>query len=209
MEDVQRLGSQGDVVTVKDGYGRNYLIPTGKALPANAGNLEKLKATVRLKDMQVKKDTRQAEIMAEKIKPFNPELLITPEAKAIAFSYEVAKQLTHRRLIIARKSIKAYMADYLVEEVKSITTREKQLLVLVREDAELLAGRRVCILDDVVSTGGTLKALENLVKRAGASVVCRAAIWVEGPWYEGDLVYLDELPIFVDQRRLSELEKAV
>jgi len=150
-----------------------------------------------------------AEIMAEKIKPFNPELLITPEAKAIAFSYEVAKQLTHRRLIIARKSIKAYMADYLVEEVKSITTREKQLLVLVREDAELLAGRRVCILDDVVSTGGTLKALENLVKRAGASVVCRAAIWVEGPWYEGDLVYLDELPIFVDQRRLSELEKAV
>jgi len=67
MEDVQRLGSQGDVVTVKDGYGRNFLIPAGKALPATAGNLERLKATVRLKDMQVKKDTRQAEIMAEKL----------------------------------------------------------------------------------------------------------------------------------------------
>ncbi len=67
MEDVPRLGSQGDVVTVKDGYGRNYLIPTGKGLPATASNLEKLKATVRLRDMQVKKDTRQAEIMAEKL----------------------------------------------------------------------------------------------------------------------------------------------
>ncbi len=67
MEDVQRLGSQGDVVTVKDGYGRNYLIPQGKALPANAGNLERLKATVRVKDAQVKKDIRQAEMAAEKL----------------------------------------------------------------------------------------------------------------------------------------------
>lgn len=67
MEDVLRLGSLGDVVTVKDGYGRNYLIPQGKALAATAGNMAKLKATVRLKDMQVKKDTQQAEQMAEKL----------------------------------------------------------------------------------------------------------------------------------------------
>ncbi len=67
MEDVQRLGSQGDIVTVKDGYGRNYLIPSGKALVATAGNLERLKATVRLKDKQVKQDTREAEAMAEKL----------------------------------------------------------------------------------------------------------------------------------------------
>ncbi|MCD4691121.1 50S ribosomal protein L9 [bacterium] len=67
MEDVLRLGSLGDVVTVKDGYGRNYLIPQGKALAATAGNMAKLKATVRLKDMQVKKDTQQAEQMAEQL----------------------------------------------------------------------------------------------------------------------------------------------
>lgn len=150
-----------------------------------------------------------AKIMADKIKPFDPEFLVTPEAKAIAFSYEVAKDLGLRRVVIARKSIKAYMSDYLVEEVKSITTREKQFLVLVREDAEELNGRRVCLLDDVVSTGGTLNALERLVMRAGGSVVCRAAIWIEGPWYSGDLIRLGELPIFVDHRRLRELEEAV
>ncbi|MCX8187958.1 MAG: phosphoribosyltransferase family protein [Nitrososphaeria archaeon] len=146
-----------------------------------------------------------AEMIAEKVKPFNPELIVTPEAKAIGLAYETAKLLGHKRLIIGRKSIKAYMSNPLVEEVKSITTREKQLIVLTREDAEKIGSKRVCLLDDVVSTGGTITSLERLVRRIGGEIVCKAAIWVEGPWYgRGDLTYLSELPIFVDEWRLKE-----
>lgn len=150
-----------------------------------------------------------AKAIAEKLKPLKPDIIVTPEAKAIALAYEVAKLLAHKRLIVARKSIKAYMRDYLVEEVKSITTREKQIMILTREDAEEIVGKRVCILDDVVSTGGTINALERLVERAGGKPVCRAAIWIEGPWYRDELLYLGELPIFVTEDRLREFEKAI
>jgi len=150
-----------------------------------------------------------AEVMVGKLKSISPEIIITPEAKAIAFAYEVAKSLGHKKLIIGRKSVKAYMKDYLIEEVKSITTKEQQVIVLTREDAELIKGRRVCLLDDVVSTGGTITAIEKLAERAGGKIVCRAAIWIEGPWYKGDLIYLGELPIFVSERKLKSLEKSL
>ncbi|TDA39081.1 MAG: phosphoribosyltransferase [Thermoproteota archaeon] len=138
-----------------------------------------------------------AELIYNKVKQYNPEILVTPEAKAIAFAYELAKRLGHRRLVIARKSVKAYMTEYLIEECSSITTKAKQILVLVKEDADRIRDMRVCIVDDVVSTGETMTALERLVKRVGGIVVCKAAIWIEGPWYKGDLIYLDELPVFM------------
>lgn len=141
-----------------------------------------------------------ADLLCEKVKPFNPDIIVTPEAKAIAFAYEVAKKMRHKNMVIARKSVKAYMTDYLLEECSSITTKGRQILLLVREDALKLRGKKVCILDDVVSTGGTITALERLVRKAGGEVVCRAAIWIEGPWYTGDLIYLDELPIFVKKQ---------
>ncbi|MEM1655926.1 MAG: phosphoribosyltransferase family protein [Nitrososphaerota archaeon] len=150
-----------------------------------------------------------AKAMAEKLRPLRPDIIITPEAKAIAFAYEVAKLLDHRRLIVARKSIKAYMRSYLVEEARSITTKERQIMILAREDAEEIAGKRVCILDDVVSTGGTMNALERLVERAGEKPICKAAIWIEGPWYRGDLIYLGELPVFATEDRLRALERAI
>jgi len=150
-----------------------------------------------------------AEAMVKRLKPLRPEIVITPEAKAIAFAYEVAKALGHKRLIIGRKSVKAYMKDYLIEEVKSITTREKQVIVLTKEDADYVAGKRVCLLDDVVSTGGTIKALEKLVEKVGGKIVCKAAIWIEGPWYKGDLIYLGELPIFVTERKLQSIKESL
>ena len=150
-----------------------------------------------------------ARLISEKVSRFSPEIIVTAESKAIAFAYEVAKLLGHRKFVIARKSVKSYMRDYLVEEVQSITTGGKQFLVLPREEAERIRGRRVCVLDDVVSTGGTLRGLERLVERAGGRIVCRAAIWIEGPWYRGDLIYLDELPIFVREEALKGLEKAL
>ncbi|MCD6421190.1 MAG: phosphoribosyltransferase, partial [Thaumarchaeota archaeon] len=131
-----------------------------------------------------------ARLISEKVSRFSPEIIVTAESKAIAFAYEAAKLLGHRKFVIARKSVKSYMRDYLVEEVRSITTSGKQFLVLPREETERIRGRRVCVLDDVVSTGGTLKGLERLVEGAGGRIVCRAAIWVEGPWYRGDLIYL-------------------
>lgn len=145
--------------------------------------------------------------MAEKLKPLNLDIIITPEAKAIAFAYEVAKLLNHKKLIVVRKSIKAYMKDYLLEETKSITTKERQIMVLTKEDALEVVGKRTCILDDVVSTGGTMSALERLVERAGGRLICRAAIWIEGPWYQKDLIYLGELPVFVTEDKLRILEK--
>ncbi len=146
-----------------------------------------------------------AVMLADRIREYDPQVVLTAEAKALALAYEVAKRLGHREMIVARKSIKAYMMDYLVEECSSITTRDKQILVLTRESAEKLIGKRVCILDDVVSTGGTINALERLVVRAGGITVCRAAIWLEGPWYSRELLYLDRLPIFCrDPQQFSE-----
>ncbi|MEM1583344.1 MAG: phosphoribosyltransferase family protein [Nitrososphaerota archaeon] len=141
-----------------------------------------------------------ADLLSEKIKKYAPEIIVTPEAKAIAFAYEVAKKLGHKKLVIARKSVKAYMRDYLLEECSSITTKGRQVLLFVKEDVEKISNKKVCILDDVVSTGGTITALEKLVRKAGGEVICKATIWIEGPWYTGELVYLDELPVFVKQQ---------
>lgn len=139
-----------------------------------------------------------AKALSNKIKPFSPSVIVTPEAKAIALAYEVSRNLGHKRFVVARKSLKAYMKKYLVEPVRSITTTEKQELILVDDDISLIKGKRVCILDDVVSTGGTIKALEKLVQRAGGEVACKAAIWKEGSWYKDeDLVFLSKLPVFV------------
>lgn len=141
-----------------------------------------------------------AGLLSDRIKTFNPEIIVTPEAKAIAFAYEVAKKVGHKKMVIARKSVKAYMTDYLLEECSSITTRGSQVLIFVKEDVEKIKNKRICILDDVVSTGGTITALERLVKKSGGEVVCKAAIWIEGPWYTGELVYLDELPVFMKKQ---------
>lgn len=147
-----------------------------------------------------------AELISRKVEHLDPEVVVAPEAKALLLTFQVAKNLGHNRMVIARKSVKAYMSDYLITEVKSITTSKKQTLVLTRGDAEYLKGKRVCILDDVISTGGTLKALESVTDKAGGRIVCKASIWIEGPWYEDDITFLGELPIFVSEEKFRELE---
>ncbi|MEM2153840.1 MAG: phosphoribosyltransferase family protein [Nitrososphaeria archaeon] len=144
--------------------------------------------------------SKAAELLSKRIEPFVPEILVTAEAKSIALAYEVAKKLGLKRYVIARKKPKAYMGKYIIESVKSITTKEKQSLILTEEDVTNICGKRVCVLDDVISTGGTIDALVKLVEKAGGQTVCKAAIWREGPWYSADeIVYLRELPIFVDK----------
>lgn len=125
------------------------------------------------------------------------DFLVTAEAKGIPFVHEVASKLGMKRYIVARKSVKAYMDRPMEETVYSITTQSEQTLVLDGADAEALAGRRVILLDDVISTGESIRVLEALVTKAGAEVVARAAILAEGNAAERkDIIYLERLPLF-------------
>ncbi|MDG6926472.1 MAG: phosphoribosyltransferase [Nitrososphaerota archaeon] len=144
--------------------------------------------------------SKVAELLGRKLGRRRIDLILTAEAKSIALAYELSKRLGHSRFVVARKSLKTYMGDHVSQKLRSITTEKDQELVLTKDELSNLAGKRICLLDDVVSTGGTLSALEMLVAKADATVACRAAIWKEGDWYSAsDFVYLDVLPVFVDE----------
>jgi adenine phosphoribosyltransferase len=151
--------------------------------------------------------SRSAQLLSKKVAVFDPEVVLTAEAKSIALAYELSRWLGHERFVVARKTLKAYMGDHLSQSVKSITTSSEQRLLLTRDELGYISGRRVCLLDDVVSTGATFRALGSMTSEAGGDVVCRAAIWKEGPWCdEADLVFLGLLPVFVsDANELSNL----
>lgn len=127
---------------------------------------------------------------------YDIDILVCPEAKAIPLTHVLAK-LVQVNYIVARKSLKSYMSNPIVEKVSSITTAGEQMLVLDGPDAERIRGRNVCIVDDVVSTGGSLKSLENLLSKVGCKVICKTAVLLEEAGYDrDDLVYLARLPIF-------------
>lgn len=125
------------------------------------------------------------------------DILVTAEAKGIPLVFEISKLLNMKKYIVARKSIKPYMDCPIVNEVESITTQKKQLLCLDKKDADDIKGKRVAIIDDVISTGDSIQAVEDLVKKAGGQVVAKAAILAEGSASErDDIIYLEELPLF-------------
>ena len=125
------------------------------------------------------------------------DVLITAEAKGIPLVHELARILNMPTYIVARKSVKPYMSDPLVTEVVSITTQKKQVLCLDEAEASFLKGKRVAIVDDVISTGDSLKAMERLVKKAGGQIVATAAILAEGDAVNrDDILFLGELPLF-------------
>ncbi|MEG1687059.1 MAG: phosphoribosyltransferase family protein [Angelakisella sp.] len=137
-----------------------------------------------------------ARALAERLPP--ADYLITAEAKSIPLIYEMAKVMKMPRYIIARKSVKGYMAHPIVTRVKSITTDKEQMLCLDESDVKLLKGARVAIVDDVISTGGSIAAVEHLVTEAGGTVVARAAILAEGDAADRkDILYLERIPLFV------------
>jgi adenine phosphoribosyltransferase len=136
-----------------------------------------------------------AKELAEKI----PEVdyLITAEAKGIPLVQELSRLLGMKRYFVARKSIKPYMTEPFVTEVYSITTQGKQILCLEKEESELIKGKRILIVDDVISTGESVKAIESLVKKAGGRIMGKAAILAEGDSAERkDIIYLEKLPVF-------------
>lgn len=125
------------------------------------------------------------------------DYLITAEAKGIPLAHEMARQAGDERYILARKGPKLYMRDVCSVSVHSITTAKEQRLYLDGADAERMKGKRILIVDDVISTGESLKALEALVEKAGGEICGRMAILAEGDAQErGDLIYLEKLPLF-------------
>ena len=125
------------------------------------------------------------------------DYLFTAEAKSIPLIHEMARQSGAEKYFIARKGPKAYMPDPIHVEDQSITTAGVQRLYLGRDDAELLRGRRVLLMDDVISTGGSLRAMEELVKLAGGIVAGRVAVLAEGEAQNRpDIKFLAPLPLF-------------
>ncbi|MCD7859992.1 MAG: adenine phosphoribosyltransferase [Firmicutes bacterium] len=125
------------------------------------------------------------------------DYIITAEAKGIPLAHEMARQAGDRRYILARKGAKLYMHDVFEVSEHSITTAKEQHLYLDGEDAAIMKGKKILIVDDVISTGESLHALEALVEKAGGSICGRMAILAEGDAQErSDLIYLEKLPLF-------------
>ena len=125
------------------------------------------------------------------------DVLITAESKGIPLICEMARMNGNERYVLARKSAKLYMKNVMSVEVRSITTDHKQTLYLDGADAEYIRGKRVVIVDDVISTGESLRALEALVEKAGGNIVGRMAILAEGDATKrDDIIYLEKLPLF-------------
>ena len=138
---------------------------------------------------------KTAPIIAKKL----PEVdfIVTAEAKGIPLAYEISRILNLNEYVVARKSIKEYMEEPIEVEINSITTTNSQKLYLNNQDAKKIKGKRIALVDDVISTGQSLKALERLVEKAGGKVLAKAAILAEGDAKDRkDIIFLEALPTF-------------
>jgi len=139
--------------------------------------------------------TASAKALLEKAPAY--DYIITAESKGIPLAQEMARLNGDAKWMLARKGVKLYMQDVVCVEVKSITTSAVQKLYLDGNDAAMMRGKRMLIVDDVISTGESLHALEELVKTAGGEIVGKMAILAEGDAQErSDIIYLEKLPLF-------------
>lgn len=142
--------------------------------------------------------TACSKALAEKLASVDYDILVTAEAKSIPLAHGLSYE-THKPYVILRKSYKPYMGDALRAETLSITTGQPQTLYLDEKDRQLITGKRVVIVDDVISTGSTLQGMRMLLQKAGAQVVAEAAILTEGErakW--ASIISLGHLPVFTD-----------
>ena len=125
------------------------------------------------------------------------DYMVAPEAKAIPLIHEMARQSGRNEYFLVRKKKKAYMNGVFEAVDRSITTEGEQKLYMDGADAAKMKGKRILILDDVISTGGSLKAVESLVEQAGGIVAGRMAILAEGDAADRkDIIFLEKLPLF-------------
>lgn len=124
------------------------------------------------------------------------DYILTPEAKSIPLAYEMARQ-SGKPYIVARKGVKVYMGNPVEVSVTSITTQKEQKLHLGEDEVNLISGKKVLIVDDVISTGESLSAVRELVKRAGGIEAASCAVLAEGDAAErDDIIFLEKLPLF-------------
>ncbi|NLB90080.1 MAG: adenine phosphoribosyltransferase [Clostridiales bacterium] len=136
-----------------------------------------------------------AKALLEKAPPY--DYMITAESKGIPLVYEMARQSGQNKYFLARKSAKLYMREVFSVQVRSITTSNIQQLFLDADDAALIKGKRILVVDDVISTGESLKAVEQLVLEAGGEIAGRMSILAEGKASSRhDITFLEPLPLF-------------
>ncbi|MGD2077717.1 MAG: phosphoribosyltransferase family protein [Chloroflexota bacterium] len=135
--------------------------------------------------------------LAERLKGVRAQALVTAEAKSIPLIYEMSA-LMGIPYVVLRKTYKGYMGDTLSAETISITTGKKQTLYLDEKDRTLIADNDVIIVDDVISTGSTLTAIEKLIAAGGGKVAAIAAVFTEGDEDWSHVIALDNLPVFVE-----------
>lgn len=124
------------------------------------------------------------------------DILLTAEAKGIPLAHEMSRQ-SGKPYVCARKNVKLYMKDPVIVEDQSITTEGKQKLVIDRKELEEMNGKRVLVVDDVISTGGSLKALDHLAEQTHCQIVGQAAVLAEGDAAKReDIIFLEPLPLF-------------
>ena len=140
-----------------------------------------------------------AEVLAKRLAPYEFDIILTAESKSIALTEELARLLGHENYVVLRKSRKLYMIDPLVMDVKSVTTTTPQKFYLGRDQQDLLRGRRVCIVDDVISTGGTLRAVYDAARLVPFDVAVNACVLTEETeWREFEgvpVVSLGHIPL--------------
>jgi len=134
--------------------------------------------------------------LKEKLAGYTYDILVTPEAKSIPLAHALSVE-TKKPYVVLRKSYKPYMGVALMSETLSITTGSKQTLYLDEKDQAQLKGKRVVVLDDVVSTGSTLQGVQQLMEKAGAEIVANAAVFTDGGETEwSHIIALGNLPLF-------------
>ena len=139
-----------------------------------------------------------AKELAAKLASIDYDVLITAESKSIPLAHALSVE-TKKPYVVLRKAFKLYMGNALQHETLSITTGKPQTLFLDEKDLALMKGKKVIIVDDVISTGSTLQAMREIVKKAGSSVVTEAAIFTEGDKAQWEnIVALGHLPVFCD-----------
>jgi adenine phosphoribosyltransferase len=140
-----------------------------------------------------------AKSLAEKLRPCQVDVIVTAEAKSIPLAYALAVEM-NCPWVILRKNYKPYMGEALQAETLSITTGKPQTLYLDEKDGLVLKGKRIALVDDVISTGSTLQSMHNIVSQAGGSVIAQAAVFTEGDrsqWQ--DIIALGHLPVFTSE----------
>ena len=132
------------------------------------------------------------------------DIIFSAEAKSIPLIYEMAKQAGMNNYVIARKAKKMYMKNIVESCVESITTAGRQHLYLGENEAEMIKGKRVLIVDDVISTGSSLLAMETLIKKAGGIIAGKMAVLAEGDAMERpDITALHKLPLFDEKGNIK------